>query len=291
VKKLTAALAAAALATGCAAENVDVTRVYTPADAAAQQAGAHAGMTPVAVVRGSERIPIPKDAHVEATRVVLNGQYVRKLADGDVIEQDDEGHITGVRTKSGEEIKFVPGTAVSPPDSDFVRGQLEGAHNAIELSPSDRIEMHGSFAPDVEVPGGGHVESTRSTGLLIAGGVMLAIAYLPSAYVGASSHLSDDRMLLVPVVGPWIDLATRPSCVPPPGSQMLPIDPCAPETASRWALVASGSLQGLGVVLGAFGLPARTRVVDADRGVGRGHGGVQAQIVPQPNGAAVVGTF
>jgi glutaminase len=54
------------------------------------------------------------------------------------------------------------------------------------------------------------------------------------------------------------------------------------ETATRAALVTSGSLQGLGVLLTAIGLPASSRVVEGDRGVA---------IVPSPGGAALYGRF
>jgi hypothetical protein len=281
------ALVGAALAAGCAAGNVDVTRAYTARVAATIP---REQLRPVAVVRGSQRIPIPEGARLEATRVVLSGLYVHHLADGDVIEQDDAGHITGVRTSKDVEIHFVPGTAESPSGADYVRGQLDGKSNEIALGPEDRIEMKGSFAPDADVPGGGHVESTRASGFLVAGGVLLGLAYLPSAYIGAESHLGQDRALLVPVVGPWIDLATRPACAPPAGSQLMPIDPCTPETAARWALVTSGGLQGLGLILGVIGLPARAQIVGADRGAVKS-ARLSVSVVPDGNGAALVGAF
>ena len=280
----------------CGPTNVDVTRVLTPHDAAN---AARAQLRPVAVLRGGQRIALPADARLEGGRVVLpKGIHVHKLGRGDVIETDDDGRIVGVRTGGDPpiELHFVPGTAVSPSDSDEVRGQLVAdAHSAIELGPTDRVEMRGSFAPDAAIPGGAHVESTRSTGLLIAGIVVMSLGYLPSAYIGLVSPRSADRILLLPAAGPWIDLANRPKCTPPPGSDALPIDPCTEETASRWALIAGGGLQAVGFVLGAFGLPTRTELVEPSHDKGVAATKTTFSVLPTANahgsGVMVVGTF
>lgn len=284
-------LAAGALSFGCAG-NLEVTRTYTPTQAASMPQGK---LVPVAVIRGAQRIPLPATARIEGNRVVLPAGHVHKLAPGDVIEKDDEGRIIGVRTAGNREIHFVPGTAVSPADADDVRGQLTEADASLDLTQSDRIELRGSFAPDAAVPGGGHVESSQSTGLLVAGIVVFALGYLPSVVVGLESNRSDDRVLLVPAAGPWIDLAMRPKCVPPPGSAALPVDPCLEESASRWALVAGGGLQLVGTLLGAFGLPSSTTVVGQDKGVPTATAKPTFSFVPTTNahgsGAALVGTF
>jgi hypothetical protein len=156
--------------------------------------------------------------------------------------------------------------------------------------------MKGTFAPDSKVPGGGRVETRRATSLLVTGVVLLSLSYFPTAYVGLRSNRPQDRVLLAPVVGPFIDLAGRDSCVAPAGAaQMIGIDPCIEETASRAALYISGGIQVIGALVGAFGLPVKSEVVyDRDRGVARA---VKPEftIVPFSNarggGAAAVGTF
>lgn len=256
-----------ALCSGCAS-NVEVTRTVSPAEASRAR-----GFSPVSLVRGDEKIPLPAGARIEAGRVVLpmeKGVRVHKLGPNDVIEEDAEGRIVAV--KRGGEIlaRFRPGTAVSPENSDEVRGEAPDAvADTLPLGPKDQIEMRGSFGPDEPIPGGGRVESNRSTGLLLAGITVFALGYLPAAYVGVASSRAPDRTLLVPAAGPWINLAGRGACQPPPGSELLPVDPCVEETASRVALVVSGGVQGIGAVLTAFGLSSRSEVVYDRRSGGK----------------------
>jgi hypothetical protein len=117
---------------------------------------------------------------------------------------------------------------------------------------------------------------------LIAGAIVFSLAWLPTAYVGLGSQRPDDRVLVVPLLGPWINLAGRPQCVPPGYAKMLPVDFCIEESASRAALVASGGIELLGGVLFALGLPAPAEFVGGDRGVA---------VVPTPHGVAAVGAF
>jgi len=297
---LTAVLALASVA--CGEGSIEVTRVLSPADAAKAQQGK---LVPTAIVRGAVRIDVPENARVEATQIVLprsSRAYVHKLRPGDVLQADDSGRIVAVRSAGDPPIvtHFVPGTASSPDGSDEVRGELESSGGAptIALLPTDRVEMRGTFDGDEQVPGGGRVESSRSTGTLVGGLVVFGLSYGTSAFVGASSTMRADRALLVPVAGPWIDFATRSSCVVPPMpaavAAQLPVSPCLPETLSRAALVAGGVLQGLGAILTFVALPSTTRVVYDDE-----HATAPPKrtfaIVPQPTlhggGMGVVGTF
>jgi hypothetical protein len=242
-------------------------------------------LEPVAVVRGDTRIALPPGVRVEADRVVLPNQrvYVHKLAPSDVIEQDSDGRIVAVRSGGSPPVvtRFVPGTASSPGDE--VRGQLEGTPD-IALQSGDGIELHGRVAPGEPVPGGGRVESTRWTGALVAGVVVLGLSYLPTLYVGSESPRDSDRILALPLAGPWIDLAQRPSCTPPvvPPNVKIPVDPCIEESASRAALVTTGALQALGAILTAVGLPSQSHVVEGAPGVA---------LVPAPSGAVAIGRF
>ncbi len=284
-----APLAALLVGTGCAG-SVEVTRTYTPAAAAEVQSDK---FVPVAIVRGSTRVALPQGARVQDGRVVLQRLYVHKLSPRDTLQEDELGRIVAVRSGGTPPIvtRFVPGTAVSPKASDEVRGELVEDATAMQLTRSDGVEMHGRLEPDDALPGGGHIESTRSTAALIGGVVVFVLSYAPTVYVGAGSPRSSDRVLEVPVAGPWLDLANRSACVAPPTPIKLPIDPCIEETANRVALVTSGSLQGLATILTLIGLPAHSRIVEGDdRGVGA-RTKPHLAVVPTLGGAAAVGTF
>jgi hypothetical protein len=92
-----------------------------------------------------------------------------------------------------------------------------------------------------------------ATGLIAFGG-----AYVPSVIVGATSDEPEDRRLYVPVVGPWLDLAHRPACG-------FGTTSCARETTDKVLLVASGAVQGAGVlaVLASFAFPERLGYITA----------------------------
>ncbi len=79
-------------------------------------------------------------------------------------------------------------------------------------------------------------------GMLRSGALTLSLSYVPALVVGVASPLPEDRYLLAPVAGPWIDFAKR-DC---PG--------CAHETLNRVLLVTDGVIQGLGALemLGSF---------------------------------------
>jgi hypothetical protein len=180
--------------------------------------------------------------------------------------------------RDGERLTVPPGTGV---EADRLVGP--GGRGSFPLRSSDAVEMRGYLGPGDSIPGGGRVESTRSTGALAAGIVVLTLAYAPTVYVGAASGQPSDRVLFAPVVGPWLDLSRRAACVEPQSSIPLPVDPCIVETATRAALVTSGALQGLGAVMTLIGLPASSRVVQGgDRGVA---------FVPAPGGGALYGRF
>jgi hypothetical protein len=159
------------------------------------------------------------------------------------------------------------------------------------LGPKDRLIMVGSFAPDEVVPGGGHVETARASGMLVGGGIAFALGWLPDFYMGIFSHPTgdpeEDRWLIAPVIGPWVDLATRPSCQPVPGADQAGVDSCLDDKVARWAIIVSGILQTAGAVVFVLGLPAHAELVDDGR--------PRASIVPVPvpggGGAAAVGAF
>jgi hypothetical protein len=82
---------------------------------------------------------------------------------------------------------------------------------------------------------------------LLSGGLFtFGIPYAASAIVAVESPNSADRHLFIPVAGPWLDLANRPSCTE-----------CGTETVNKVLLVGNGILQGLGAlqIVGALMFP------------------------------------
>jgi hypothetical protein len=92
--------------------------------------------------------------------------------------------------------------------------------------------------------------TSRTTGpslwMLGSGLTVFGFAYVPVVIVGATSGLTADRTLFVPVVGPWIDLAQRPGC--------SPASTCNVESSAKVLLVVDGVFQAIGAltILGSF---------------------------------------
>jgi hypothetical protein len=120
----------------------------------------------------------------------------------------------------------------------------------------------------VTTEGGGPNRAMLTTGITAA-----AAGYAPAFIVGVTSNLSADRKLLVPVLGPWLDLGNRPSGEP----------------LNKALLVTDGVLQAFGAVsiVGAFVFPEeRTVTVTSD---------VKFTVTPTAGnggvGVAAVGSF
>ena len=77
--------------------------------------------------------------------------------------------------------------------------------------------------------------------LLTSGAATFAFGYGAAAWVGATSTLSTDRALLLPLAGPWLALATRAPCDGATGGI------CGHETTYDVLLVADGLVQLAGV--------------------------------------------
>jgi hypothetical protein len=285
---LLGAACTASAESGCAGP-VQVTRSYPAASAADRQ---REGMVPVAVVHGSDRVALPPGARVEGRGIVMPRTHVHKLAPGDVIEQDEAGRIVAVRSAGDPPIvtRFVPGTASSPAASDYVRGEL--ADDAgIALGDSDAVVMRGALSSDGAISGAGQVETTRATGALVTGLLLFGLSYIPTAYVGLQASDAYDKVLAVPVAGPWMDLAQRPACVEPalPPGVKPPVDPCSLESLARSLLITSGAVQGLATILTVVGLPTHSEV----KNEGPAEPGSVARtrplvaVLPTPSGFAV----
>jgi len=96
--------------------------------------------------------------------------------------------------------------------------------------------------------------TTRSTypnrPLLVTGLVLFGASYAPSAIIGATADREDDKKLVYPVAGPWMNLANR-DC----GTSA-----CSNEDLYKGLLIADGIVQGVGAlgVLMSFVLPEKT---------------------------------
>ena len=100
-----------------------------------------------------------------------------------------------------------------------------------------------SFADDSAPPGAESTHTATSGGgaLIAAGVITFGLAYVPAVSTATTSQLPIDRQLLVPVAGPWIDLASRPNCGPTGIS-------CNAEIANQALLIVDGFFQGLGLI-------------------------------------------
>ena len=286
----------------CAAcsPTVDVTETLSQADA--QRVGG-GKLAPSAVVHGDgSRMPLSSDATIANGKVTIpnaHGITVVTLGPNDVIEVDADDRITSVRLANGQHIVFAPGSAYSPEGANEVRGRLAEGVRTVDLAPTDKVEMTGTLAEGDRVQGIGHVETSRFTFALVVGSVVTLLAYAPTAYVGASSTKNTDRILLLPVLGPWIDLATRGGCTTPPQvatDQDIPTDPCIAETANKVGLVTSGVAQAVGGILFLVGLPEHAELVsDRPSQTGRARSPFSLSIapldVPRGSGLAAGGRF
>ena len=91
------------------------------------------------------------------------------------------------------------------------------------------------------------VASGPNLPVMVTGLLTLGIAYVPAAVVATSSNFSSDSLLVVPVVGPWLDLADRPACGPGGVS-------CRIETGNTVLLVVDGLFQAWGVAAAVAGI-------------------------------------
>lgn len=125
-----------------------------------------------------------------------------------------------------------------------------------------------------------------NTPLALAGGGVLAAAYIPSFIVGVGSSNSSDKWLLMPVLGPWIDVAERgcggPSCGGDAGNKILLIGDGILQLGGAAALVGSFFIRpNTFGVMGADNKPKKPSIQFSPMQMGRG----------ASMGAGVVGTF
>ncbi len=236
---------------GCAGP-VEAIKVASPGEASgANGTPLHA----VAILRGDQRAGLPAEGvTVQGNEVLIArpGTFTYRLDPGEDVGVDEQGRVAAVRTPGNPPTitYFVPGTAVHVGNE--VRGELKGHQEHVPLLPSDKLEMRGTFAPGETIPLGGEVEVQRAWSALIFGGSLFALGYIPSVAVAAGSPHDYDRMLYLPLFGPWVDLVQRDNCTPDP------IDPtkCFADGTARIGLIVDGIVQDTGLLLMLVGLPS-----------------------------------
>lgn len=137
----------------------------------------------------------------------------------------------------------------------------------------------------------GQPTKKRPNSMMLRGGAfMLAVPYLSSVAVAATSDRSADRNLYVPIVGPWMDLAER-SCKP------NSTNGCKSDGVNKGLLVADGVFQGLGAlsIVGAFLFPEIVSTKELKAGGRPRLGAVSLRVEPTWTGGgyglAAVGKF
>jgi hypothetical protein len=115
-----------------------------------------------------------------------------------------------------------------------------------------------------------------SSGLIVLGGT-----YTASLIVAGTSGHEGDKFLYAPLVGPWVDIATRCSVA------------CTNDTGRKVLLGFDGAFQAIGAVaiLGSFLFPGRPGGVVARRAAARELLVLPASYGHGSPGMAVVGTF
>jgi hypothetical protein len=90
--------------------------------------------------------------------------------------------------------------------------------------------------------------------MLGSGLAVFGISYGAAAIVGSSSPRTQDQTLLVPLIGPWLNLTNRPTC----GTSAA----CNDENTAKVLLVVGGVFQGLGALtfVASFFNPEERRV-------------------------------
>jgi len=121
--------------------------------------------------------------------------------------------------------------------------QPPGAYAQQQGAPPAKLRYQDGAAP----PAGYHVEEHPRKGLVISGAVTLGTAYFLSATIGLSSSNPDDRWLLMPVFGPFVDMGARGShsC----GQNSSAVDCNLFEPIIRFYLAMDGIVQTAGGVL------------------------------------------
>jgi len=115
------------------------------------------------------------------------------------------------------------------------------------------------------IPPGYHVETRAKKGLVISGSIIFGVPYLLSMSVAASSRYEPDRWLYAPVIGPFVNLATRSDYCNPNGTSGTSTSfDCADDSGVRFFLMMDGLMQVAGATMFVLGLALPTTLLVRD---------------------------
>jgi len=114
---------------------------------------------------------------------------------------------------------------------------------------------------------------------LITGGLVLTGSYVTTAAFAVQSDHTPDKNLLIPIVGPWINLADR-QC-----------SGCTNETRNEALVIGSGVLQAVGAAFIVTGFLVPERIEAATIQMGSVRMNIAPTQTPGGMGALAVGTF
>jgi hypothetical protein len=235
--------------TGCASSLTITERIAAPRAASYVDEKLH----PSALLRGEQRSEIPEGAKLTAEAIVLSKDEAIVLQDHDSVVVDEQGALVGINGKSGNRT-FTPGTARLA--GDVVKVSDSAPRTWMTFEKNDVVELKGSYEAGDVTPTGGRIDGKRSVGLVVLGSLLFAAAYVPSAIIGANSDVKGDKLMLVPLLGPWLDLARRDKCNPGDSAEQT-ITPCQTESFNNALLITSGVTQLIGAGFFAAGLWTR----------------------------------
>ncbi|HMI85005.1 MAG TPA: hypothetical protein VK550_12980 [Polyangiaceae bacterium] len=136
--------------------------------------------------------------------------------------------------------------------------------------------MEMKYVDGKPIPAGYHIETRVRKGLVVSGPIIFGVPYLLSMSVAASSKYAPDRWLYAPVVGPFVNLASRgDDCNPNFSSSTSTTVTCAGDSSTRFFLMLDGLMQTAGATMLILGLALpQTLLVRDDApftGENRGH--------------------
>jgi hypothetical protein len=128
-------------------------------------------------------------------------------------------------------------------------------------------------------------------GMMGSGFLVFGMAYVPAVVVAAQSTQAADQKLYIPVAGPWLDLASRPSCA---GATAAAAVACDNDAGNRALIAIDGIFQGLGAlfVAGSLFVPEHPRAMTTAQAEARPRVHISpAHLGPGGYGVAATGSF
>jgi len=144
------------------------------------------------------------------------------------------------------------------PANPYYPGYAPSPYNAQQAPPSalpPPIRLR--YVEGQPIPSGYHLETQPRKSLVLSGSLVFGIPYVISVSVAGSSRHDGDVYLLIPIVGPFVDLATR--------GDDCPTGSCSERASSeRFWLTFDGLSQVAGATMFIIGMAAPQRFLERD---------------------------